>query len=208
MSTALQNRLVGTIIIVALAVIFLPDILDGKKETTQAVFVDLPPQPEMSSVSEPPAFPLEEVKQKATIKTELVADVATDDFEIQESELASDSSEAQDQADQVNELEEQKSASAAVILSSATSPQVEAPVSAGFVVQLGVFRHQKNVQELLGRLRQNGYKAFSRPVKTSSGELTKVFVGPELDKQSLQESLPALEKLTKLKGRISPFSIK
>lgn len=193
MSTALQNRLVGTIIIVALAVIFLPDILDGKKETTQAVFVDLPPQPEMSSVSEPPAFPLEEVKQKATIKTELVADVATDDFEIQESELASDSSEAQDQA---------------VILSSATSPQVEAPVSAGFVVQLGVFRHQKNVQELLGRLRQNGYKAFSRPVKTSSGELTKVFVGPELDKQSLQESLPALEKLTKLKGRISPFSIK
>lgn len=201
MSSALQNRLVGTIIIVALAVIFLPDVLDGKKQTSQAVFVDLPPQPQIQQVAEPPKFPLEEVKQNASLKTEIVADVATDDFDIQEP------TDPQLQNDRQVASETVRSSSEVIVSTEKTS-QSSNELSVGWVVQLGVFRHQKNVQELLSRLRDEGYKAFSRPVNTSSGELTKVFVGPELDKQNLQSTLPDLEKLTKLKGRISPFSIK
>ena len=131
MSSALQNRLVGTIIIVALAVIFLPDILDGKKQTTQAVFVDLPAQPQIQQIAEPPKFPLEEVKQKTSLKTEIVADVATDDFDIQEGS----------ESNTTNNLPE-------VIGASEKSSQNSDEISAGWVVQLGVFRHQKNVQEL------------------------------------------------------------
>lgn len=204
MSSALQNRLVGTIIIVALAVIFLPDVLDGKKDTTQAVFVDLPPQPRIQQVEEPPKFPLEEVKQSASLKTEVVADVATDDFDIQGLDGV-----APQNADPRNSTQSETDSAAPVVIPSPEKVnQSSSEISVGWVVQLGVFRHQKNVQELLGRLRQQGYKAFSRPVNTSSGQLTKVFVGPELDKQSLQSALPDLEKLTKLKGRVSPFSIK
>lgn len=203
MSSALQNRLVGTIIIVAIAVIFLPDVLDGKKEITQAVFVDLPPLPQIQQVAEPPKFPLEEVKQNASLKTEIVADVATDDFDMQEpSSTETSTSDAQ------NAAESDTDSAAVVVTSAEKTNQADSQISVGWVVQLGVFRHQKNVQELLGRLREQGYKAFSRPVNTSSGQLTKVFVGPELDKQSLQIALPDLEKLTKLKGRVSPFSIK
>lgn len=82
MTTALKNRLVGTIIIVALAVIFLPDILDGKKQTTQDLFVDLPEQPETKSVQSVPNFPTEQIKQETQTKVEVVPDVATDDFDI------------------------------------------------------------------------------------------------------------------------------
>ena len=39
MSSALQNRLVGTVIVVAIAVIFLPDLLDGKQESNRNLFV-------------------------------------------------------------------------------------------------------------------------------------------------------------------------
>ena len=79
--------------------------------------------------------------------------------------------------------------------------------SAGWVVQLGSFRHQKNVQELLNLLEKAGYRAFSRPVKTNSGTLTKVFVGPDLQKRNLEEALSHLHGLTKLQGRVTPFTV-
>jgi DedD protein len=79
--------------------------------------------------------------------------------------------------------------------------------SAGWVVQLGSFRHQKNVQELLNRLDKAGYRAFSRPVKTNSGTLTKVFVGPDLQKANLENALSHLKELTQLQGRVTPFTV-
>jgi DedD protein len=79
--------------------------------------------------------------------------------------------------------------------------------SAGWVVQLGSFRHQKNVKDLLNLLEKAGYRAFSRPVKTNSGTLTKVFVGPELQKVNLDNALSHLKELTNLQGRVTPFTV-
>ena len=45
MSTPFQNRLVGTIIVAAAVVIFLPDVLDGKKNTNQTDFEAIPKAP-------------------------------------------------------------------------------------------------------------------------------------------------------------------
>lgn len=45
MSSQFHNRLVGTIVIVALGVIFLPDILDGKKDREQETFSEIPLKP-------------------------------------------------------------------------------------------------------------------------------------------------------------------
>ncbi|MFT4811312.1 MAG: DedD protein, partial [Paraglaciecola sp.] len=78
---------------------------------------------------------------------------------------------------------------------------------AGWVVQLGSFRHQKNVQELLKVLDKAGYRAFSRPVKTNSGILTKVFVGPDLQKSNLENALSHLKEITNLQGRVTPFTV-
>ena len=79
--------------------------------------------------------------------------------------------------------------------------------SAGWVVQLGSFRHKKNVNELLNVLDKAGYRAFSRPVQTSSGTLTKVFVGPDLQKSKLEDALSHLKEVTKLQGRVTPFTV-
>ncbi|MEP4891688.1 MAG: SPOR domain-containing protein [Aliiglaciecola sp.] len=224
MSSALQNRLVGTIIVVALAVIFLPDLLDGKKETSQDLFESIPTQPKMLDVKQTEDFPVEQVKQEVTPKVEIVPDVANDDFEIDEN-----------QSPPVDTVEQQNLADTGTSKKTETKKippnEVDRPIEdvveikdgiqsnpseidsrllakAGWVVQLGVFRHQKNVSELLSTLRKAGYQAFSRPVQTSTGELTKVFVGPELNKQKLQKAVPHLRELTKLQGRVTPFTVK
>ena len=45
MSSQFHNRLVGTVVLVALGVIFLPDILDGKKDRQEEQFSEIPLRP-------------------------------------------------------------------------------------------------------------------------------------------------------------------
>ena len=49
--------------------------------------------------------------------------------------------------------------------------------------------------------------AFSRQVQTSSGLLTKVFVGPDLQKDKLDKALSHLKEITALQGRVTPFTV-
>ncbi len=216
MSSALQNRLVGTIILVAIAVIFLPDLLDGKKQSNRNLFVELPKKPPMQAVKAPDNFNVEQVREAATRKVEVVSEAALDQqFETPTepgpAQSSAETSNIQDvavvdpDAQSVNQANKKVSSLAEQTIVEQDPDKLLA--SAGWVVQLGSFRHQKNVKELLNRLEKAGYRAFSRPVKTSSGTLTKVFVGPDLDKQSLEQALSHLKELTKLQGRVTPFTV-
>jgi DedD protein len=218
-SSALQNRLVGTAIVVAIVVIFLPDLLDGKQESKRNLFVDLPQKPPMKTVKPPVPFDTSKVKEAATRKVEIISEQAVDDTteltllvetkpdsRIQDVQIpdvylennASEANVSQKVIKKVSSLEQQ----------TVVEQDVERLLaSAGWVVQLGSFRHQKNVKELLNRLEKAGYRAFSRPVKTNSGTLTKVFVGPDLQKDNLENALAHLKELTKLQGRVTPFTV-
>lgn len=208
MTSALQNRLVGTIILVALIVIFVPDILDGKKQSQKDPFVNLPARPEMKAILAAQPAPDDSVKQKAGRDIEIVQALPIDEPASEMQSTPIDTS-GESEAPLITDASvEQNDAQEAVANSSEVAQeQSELIESAGWVVQLGVFRHEKNVRELLDKLKGAGYKAFSRPIQTSSGELTKVFVGPNLQKQELQKAIPHLNKLTNLQGRVTPFTV-
>ena len=209
MSSALQNRLVGTIILVALIVIFLPDILDGRKESNQDLFVDMPQRPTMRSVPHAQEFPTEAVKEAATRNIEVLEEQAIDDPATKTDATGSVQTTGQDQSTDAatapGSASEESSLQQETVVTQDTDRLLE---SAGWVVQLGAFRHSKNVRDMLDKLQAAGYRAFSRPVKTSSGELTKVFVGPDLQKDKLEKALPHLNELTNVQGRITPFTVK
>ncbi|BDX07415.1 SPOR domain-containing protein [Planctobacterium marinum] len=197
MATAFQNRLVGTIIIVALAVIFLPEILDGEKRHSQDRFESIPERPPMKTFSNSEEFPFEEVRDAVTREVEIVQEQALDD--------------TPDQSINAVDVPETQTQEVAVDNISGSSQTVMEPkkeqVQAGWVVQLGSFKHSKNVKDLLRKLEQAGYRAFTRPVSTSSGTLTKVFVGPDLDEAKLQNAIPHLKEVTGLQGRLTPFTV-
>lgn len=197
MATAFQNRLVGTIIIVALAVIFLPEILDGEKRHSQDRFESIPERPPMKTVSQPEEFPFKEVKDSVTREVEIVQEQALDDTP--EETIATSQTAGQTDADVA--LDNSASSEQPIM-----EPKKE-QVQAGWVVQLGSFKHSKNVKDLLRKLEQAGYRAFTRPVRTSSGTLTKVFVGPDLDDSKLQTAIPHLKEVTGLQGRLTPFTV-
>ncbi len=206
LSTPFQNRLVGTIIVAAVAIIFLPDVLDGEKKTYQDKFETIPRAPEIDFPAANKAFPEEKL---ANLSQEVTADeVALDDESV--IDLAKVLSE---KSVTVTTLSKEPSFSASPAnVSTETTPENKAKVlpqkailKQAWVIQLGSFRHQNNVDDLVNKLKKEGYTVFTKPIKTKNGKLTKVFIGPELIKSSLQAKLPALKKLTNVQGKVARF---
>ena len=208
MNSALQNRLVGTVIIVALAVIFLPDLLDGKKQTKQDIQVSIPKVPEVLSMQQPSEVDMEALNQQAQITASIELETAVDDEPSTELESSRPTMRIPTTNNASSELNMQPQNPNASLAYQTQILIADPQDSAGWVVQLGSFRHQKNVRELINVLEKAGYRTFSRPVQTPSGELTKVFVGPEIEQEKLKTALPHLNEITKLKGRLTPFTIK
>ena len=205
MTSALKNRLVGTIIVVALAVIFLPDFLDGKKQTNREPFVSVPANPPKKPIVEPESFPSERVAKAAVPAVEIQDETALDDdlnsSGAGESGRAGEATTAK--APSVKTFEEEDNLASQTVVNTKSA----ADDDAGWVIQLGSFRHEKNVKALLTKLEKAGYRAFSRKIQTSSGPLNKVFVGPDLDKKKLESALPHLKELTSLKGKVTTFKV-
>ena len=209
MASSLQNRLVGTIILVAVAVIFLPDLLNAKKQSNGNLFVELPQKPAMEKVTSGSTFDTDKVRQAATREIEIIHEIALDESTVEQGVVA-----PLEQKINESTLVEQSKVQESVVQKSSLAQETVVQedqqrllASAGWVVQLGSFRHQKNVRELLQKLEKGGYRAFSRKVQTNAGELTKVFVGPDLQKEKLEGAISHLKELTNLQGRVTPFTV-
>ena len=196
LSAQFQNRLVGTVVIVALGVIFLPDLLDGKKQREIEEFTEIPLRPVINEQTsdvigegyKPETFEVEEIAQTQDLG-------ATDD------EAAKASSTAKTTSDDTAD----KSVTPQVAKAKPAVKKVE-PVKAGYTLQLGGFNNAKNVEELVKKLRQNGFTAYTLPAKPIDGSLTKVFVGPELSAEKLKTYQQKIKKLNGLQGKIVQYN--
>jgi len=215
LSTPFQNRLVGTIIIAAAVIIFLPDLLDGKKKSNQTDFEAIPTAPAFTGKMTKKTFPEDKLVLKEQV--ELVDEQALD-----ESLAKTNNGNNYTNVEKRQHTKVTPAAKAEVIVESNTVKKSTASTSAinkpilgsqpakavnkeAWVIQLGSFKHKKNVAELLAKLKKNGYTAFTKPIKTKQGSLTKVFVGPQLIKSSLAKQIPALKKLTNVQGKLARF---
>lgn len=198
----------GSIIVAAAVIIFLPDVLDGEKESYQADFEAIPKAPEFQSkTGKAQNFPEDKLKEIPT--EELSEEVALDESDEQQVEIVS--TKIQSDKVKVNTLSRDEQTSAEQIINEQASTSVtqtlpeKSVMGEAWVIHLGSFKHKKNVDELMKKLKNNGYTAFTKPIKTKNGTLTKVIVGPELIKSELTKKIPALKDLTKVQGKIAKY---
>lgn len=183
MASKFQSRLIGTIILVAIGVIFLPDLFDGKKQHYQEQFASIPLQPEVADEVEYETIPEPEFAE-VDLPPEPVTVV-----------IDNDASDDTAQAEQPVKVEPQP-----------VAPPKAGNQDSGWVVQLGVFRNFDNAHQLVDRLRKAGYQAHVFPKQPKQGDLARVVVGPDVSKATLSTELKELEKLTGLKGRLVRFN--
>lgn len=77
----------------------------------------------------------------------------------------------------------------------------------GWSVRLGSFSDASNAQNLLQRLQDSGYRAYTRNIDSGQGELTGVFVGPWLDRARVETYQRELQSQFQLAGMIVRFEI-
>lgn len=190
MSSQFHNRLVGVTILVTSIVIFLPSIIDGKKATYEDEFVSTPIQPELK----------EHTKNK-------VFDIKTSESKIQTAE-ASDKSSIENNDWKIEPVADTVSISPS---KKTTNPKTvqenkkSAIPQQAWTIQLGAFQNAKNINTLLKKLHKAGFQAHTIPRSVIDGELTRVFVGPDISKKKLEKQIPQLKRLTKLQGKLLPF---
>ncbi|WP_107852536.1 cell division protein DedD [Oceanimonas marisflavi] len=218
MATRFQHRLVGTVILVALGVIFLPDLLDGKQPPMpeQAVSIPLRPEldpprpavpaaPEVSAAAAPAkaeTWTLEEAREAPPVPPKPEPQVASVPAPRPQPAAEVKPSAPKPQPAPVVKPVEPRPQPAPVIKPVAPQIKPVAPAAgADHVVQLGAFRNADNVNALVRKLQAAGYRVQTSPSVPRQGELNRVWVGPDA-RARLQQQLPALERLTGLKGRV------
>jgi DedD protein len=83
---------------------------------------------------------------------------------------------------------------------SATPAAASREVRAGWVVQLGSFSNARNAYALRDRLKDNGFAAFAESAGAGADAVTRVYVGPEPDRERAEKHVARLLEQTRLKG--------
>jgi DedD protein len=197
MDEQLKQRLVGAAVLVLLAVIFIPMILDR------------PSEPEVRI--EHPTLP---AREETDFSSRIVPLTEPQTPQV----------EAESERRAVPENEPAKPAPPAVpsetVAAASKAPTAEKPIPVpspegsaakvesapnAWAIQLGSFSSADNAVALRDRLKKMGYVAFIEALRVDGKEITRVYVGPELSRERAGELVKKLQADTKLKGMVVQY---
>jgi DedD protein len=182
-----KQRIVGAVVLIAVALIFLPLIFDGEGSYRQPISSRIPPPPLISILPEP-------VQSRPII----VAD--TEEILIEQ--------DTQPPSGVSDELEDSVEVTDSVPVFSRELPQLdERGLPEGWSVRLGSFSIAENAKNLLDRLQASGYKAYTRKADGDQGDLIRVFVGPWVDREVVDENQQRLQQEFQLAGDVVKFEV-
>ncbi|EEX3427397.1 cell division protein DedD [Escherichia coli] len=200
MASKFQNRLVGTIVLVALGVIVLPGLLDGQKKHYQDEFAAIPLVPKAGDRDEPDMMPAA-TQALPTQPPEGAAE------EVRAGDAAAPSLDPATIA--ANNTEFEPEPAPVVPPKPEPKPVVEekaAPTGKAYVVQLGALKNADKVNEIVGKLRGAGYRVYTSPSTPVQGKITRILVGPDASKDKLKGSLGELKQLSGLSGVVMGYT--
>ncbi len=227
MASKFQNRLVGTIVLVALGVIVLPGILDGQKKHYQDEFAAIPLVPKPGDKDEPDMLPvasqaLPSQPPEGAAEEVRASSAATPGYDARS--IPADTGAGIDEvpvtkAPPSPAPKSQPTPKPAVPQQVAKAPEPEpakpqqskaadaAPTGKAYVVQLGALKNADKVTEIVGKLRGAGFKVYTSPNTPVQGKITRILVGPDASKDKLKSSLGELNSLSGLNGVVMGYSV-
>ena len=187
MQQRLKERLIGAVVLVMLAVIFIPMILDDTTQTNSVITeTNIPTQPEVEFTSRIISIQAADTKkttgvdriEKTNIKKEIKEELA------------------------LNKERPKIKIPLNLQTESTVARKANTVGITAWVVQLGSFTREVNATALNKKLRKAGYPAFVEPVRKETGMRYRVRVGPELIKEDAQALLIKLQETMQIKGMV------
>ena len=196
MDRALKERIIGAAVLVVFVVLVVPVFLDGPPESGDIVSERVP-LPGQAAEGETRTVVLardrdEPVPTPAPVSA-AVAKTPQPEPE-QTAQIAQTDPEPRPESEEKPAPSEPAAQQAAVPADSPTGM---------WAVQLGSFGNQQNAERLAADLRKQGFAAFLSQLSTATGQLHRVRIGPQKDRESAEA---IAEKLAKAghKGQVVP----
>ena len=192
-----KRRVVGTIVLLALALIILPQLFDGEGGYQPQVESRIPERPIITLLPQPqqsrPVM-VGDVPSRAVVDNPTVAASASNASNSSEREpriiefpKSNQLSTAESQANTVAEAEIARDAEADA------NPSLNAAgLPDGWVVQLGTFGDLGNASTLLRELLADDYRAYERKSQRDGREMSTILVGPVIDRAEADRLLTEL----------------
>lgn len=201
MDQSLKQRLVGAIVLVSLAVIFLPLVFDGQQQRIQSEDYVYPSQPAMTIQSTDFA-PIEEEAKEVLDQIDQIDSAKLEQEQFSTEQFAAEPApegveSAQEPASIKQYVEQEKAADEAIEEDASNTVSL----ADAWMLQVGAFSSQENANGLRDKLIAAGYKAYSKPV----AGLFKVYVGPEIRRVRLEQQKSSLEREFKVKTLILKY---
>ena len=176
MTDQIKNRVVGAIVLFALAIIFIPKIFDGEKESQRREFIAIPKKP----IHQVP-------RHNDTVNESVINDASM--TESTPNELSD------------NQINDRPEAAPTIVKEQSVGLKTQA-----WVIKMGTFGNPDNVKAFVKKLRVKGFTAFSVPTVPKVGVNNKVFIGPELNQDVLVKLQPKLKVAFKESGVIEKYN--
>lgn len=175
----MNPRIVGALVLTALAVIFLPMLLDLDGEYTVDTRTQIPDRPDIVPVEIAEPQP---ASDNENVKTE-------------EQMFGFDSS--RDEA--------QNNPEAQSLLKPEAPGLNDEGLPVAWILQVASFSDADKAESLTNKLLADNYEAYSRSSTTSGKTIYRVYVGPKILKQALLDEKSAIEQKYKLKTLLLRF---
>lgn len=192
-----KQRIVGTVVLLMLALIFLPFILDGDGDYQPALTGRIPEMPAVEIMREPaPQRPQIDADRYPRTQPPSVT-VLTDEPVVAEQEEPVP-----------RQIEENVAAGVQADPEPQPEPELdEMSLPEGWSVRLGVFSNPQNAVNLESRLLNAGYKAYRRDLPGAQGTVTGVFVGPQVERDAVNRLKVQLQEEFQLAGLVVRFEV-
>ena len=187
----LKQRMVGALVLIALAVIFVP-MLFTREDDLRHVVVDAPAMPNTPPVAQIEIEPVEVPEPKSI----------PEGFEIVENDASAKSAVVPSEPTESPAVAEPEQVKAPAQTTPVPQPRVDAdnlPVS--WSIQLASLSNRASAEKLQKTLREQGYNAYIR----AADGMNRVFVGPLIERDEANRVRDQLQRQQKLNGFVVRF---
>ncbi len=188
----LKQRIIGALVLISLAVIFVPMIFDephSERQSTPITIPEEPPFPEVDMPAQPDARNFEEPAEADAAVAETVEEPA--------SQTATEATPAQtaSQAEPQQAPEPQQATEPVAGASEPEQPkEFSKTLEGAWIVQLGSFGNADNARRLRDKVIEMKYGAHLQQVTRGDTELTRVFSGPFVSEAEAKKAKAVLDK--------------
>jgi len=197
----LKHRLIGAAVLAAVAVLLLPSFFKEKKEYQVNTKSQIPTRPTIVAEEFKPPQPVPNIEPAPAPEAMFVPTKAEPDQLAPDVVAAANSS----AVSSIATKNSSPSVKAAQFSSVPAMPLNQQGLPEAWVIQVGSFASKETANKLRDDLQADGQKAYVRTTTTEGNTISRVYIGPKLDRSQALAVKEEMDKRLKIKSMVMRF---